>query len=414
VCSLGLAAWPAPARADDAAEAQLHFQLGATEFQARHYETALTHFLAANRLAPTANTIFNVAQTYLALHRDMDAYRFLRDYLAHPGATANERALATAAITRIEPHLARIEVLTTPPGATIFVDRTDVGDVGTSPRSLAVPPGAHQIIARLEGYGEQRLAVTATVGQTARAALTLTQILGGVHVASEPAGAAVLIDGQERGATPLDVPLPPGVHRIVLRREGYLDVSRELELHADQPATLEERLPVDLARSGVLSVSSSPPGAVVRFRGQVLGQTPLSASAVLPGAGALELERPGFAPLAQSVFVRVGHEHAVRAVLGRPGAQRPAWIPVMGIGGALVAAGGITLGVLALSARSDFYGNPDRGALDRANALSLACDLTLLAGLLLVAGGTTAWVLTPDPGRSRATVDDEVSHVRTH
>jgi len=51
-----------------------------------------------------------------------------------------------------------------------------------------------------------------------------------VTVASQPAGAAVWIDGQERGTTPCMVDLKPGPARVVLVRAGHLSSQSTLEV----------------------------------------------------------------------------------------------------------------------------------------------------------------------------------------
>jgi len=70
--------------------------------------------------------------------------------------------------------------------------------------------------------------------QTQRAPLT---------IASEPAGAAVFLDGQPKGVTPLRVPdLPAGDHRVRLVKDGYLDNSRVLSLRAGEPRDVQVKL----------------------------------------------------------------------------------------------------------------------------------------------------------------------------
>lgn len=60
-------------------------------------------------------------------------------------------------------------------------------------------------------------------------------------VRSEPSGAAVSIDGAERGRTPLAVDLEPGRHVLALRLEGRAPVHRTLLLTAGRKV-VEERL----------------------------------------------------------------------------------------------------------------------------------------------------------------------------
>ena len=66
---------------------------------------------------------------------------------------------------------------------------------------------------------------------------------GALAVASDPPGAAVYVDGQFVGETPLDVKnLPPGDHRVRLVKDGYLENGRIVSITAGKTGTLEVRL----------------------------------------------------------------------------------------------------------------------------------------------------------------------------
>lgn len=395
-----------PARADDAAEAQLHFQLGATQYQRREYAEALTHFLHAHRLAPTSNTVFNVAQTYFALRREAEAFRFYSDYLARPDTAPAPRAVAERVLAEITPRLCRIEIRATPPGATIFVDRPELGDVGATPRVIAVAPGPHEIILRSAGHHEARQRVVAVRGQSTAVSLTLVPVVGTLRLTTTPEGATVEVDGEaQTGTTPATVTLPAGAHRIRLRREGYLDVVRDVTV-TEEGGALDERLPRDLATASVLSVTTAPPEATVLLRGQRLGATPFSRD-VAAGGGVLRVERAGFTPWEREVTLRPGRALDLRVTLGPEGASRPWWIPTLTFGGAAVTAAGFVVGAFALTARSEFDQSPDRAALDRTHQLNLAADVTVGVGLAMAAAGVLAWVLTPHPARSHGVMRQE-------
>jgi len=56
---------------------------------------------------------------------------------------------------------------------------------------------------------------------------------GTIEVLSEPAGAAVFVDGDERGVTPLSVPgLSAGAHRVRIVKEGFVENSRVVNVAA--------------------------------------------------------------------------------------------------------------------------------------------------------------------------------------
>jgi len=66
---------------------------------------------------------------------------------------------------------------------------------------------------------------------------------GTLSVASEPAGAAVYVDGQFAGHTPLDVKnLAPGDHRVRLVKDGFLENGRIVNVAAGKTGSLQVRL----------------------------------------------------------------------------------------------------------------------------------------------------------------------------
>ena len=93
---------------------------------------------------------------------------------------------------------------------------------------------------------------------------------GFLFVDSKPRGAAVIINGQEKGVTPFQAELMAGRY-VVLCAKGalYLPARKEVEL-----TTRGLRLNMDLKPNfGVLEVTSDPPGASIELDGEPTGQT---------------------------------------------------------------------------------------------------------------------------------------------
>jgi len=66
---------------------------------------------------------------------------------------------------------------------------------------------------------------------------------GAISVASEPTGAAVYVDGQFVGHTPLDVKsLLPGDHRVRVVKDGFLENGRIVSVAAGRTGSLQVRL----------------------------------------------------------------------------------------------------------------------------------------------------------------------------
>ena len=56
-----------PARADDASEARLQYELGSELYRQKRFTEALERFIASNRLVPNPNVVFNIANIYVLL-----------------------------------------------------------------------------------------------------------------------------------------------------------------------------------------------------------------------------------------------------------------------------------------------------------------------------------------------------------
>ena len=94
-----------------------------------------------------------------------------------------------------------LKVTTDPPGATVYLDRKDLGPRGNTPANLGLASGKHKIMVELSGYEPAEKAdVDLAVGKEQDIAFTLVPILGTVRVEGE-AGATVKVD--EASSAPL-------------------------------------------------------------------------------------------------------------------------------------------------------------------------------------------------------------------
>jgi TonB family protein len=142
---------------------------------------------------------------------------------------------------------------------------------------------------------------------------------GTLRVASEPAGAAVSVDGQARGITPLDLSgLPFGPHEVKVELKGYAPSTERVILSADNPdPSLSLALSRTAAPTGVAEISSDPPGAIVRIDGAPVGQTPFSDARMKTGTHRVEVVKEGFEPWSGTVTVSSGKRARLDARLRR-------------------------------------------------------------------------------------------------
>jgi len=154
------------------------------------------------------------------------------------------------------PSIGTLSVTSTPSGADVYVDNAYKG---LTPVSIgAIPNGNHALLVKLDGYQDYLRTVSVmgdTQGITASLVLkptptittvqptgtvTLPQTPGGygsLVVTTSPPGAQVYVDNALKGITPATIPgLPAGTHALLLKMDGFEDLSTTITITAGQTA----------------------------------------------------------------------------------------------------------------------------------------------------------------------------------
>jgi hypothetical protein len=105
--------------------------------------------------------------------------------------------------------------------------------------------------------------------------------IGHVAFNTRPDGATVLVDGVNRGVTPVEVDLAAGTHGIVLLA-GTSERRLDLKVEAGVRVSENVDLPPSVRAVGALDITSEPAGARVTVDGTAVGVTPLSLKNVNP------------------------------------------------------------------------------------------------------------------------------------
>ncbi|KYF80513.1 TonB-dependent receptor [Sorangium cellulosum] len=256
----------------------------------------------SNRLVPNRNVIFNIARTYEALGEYPDAFRYYVQALEQEPNAARRPAIEEA-LARIRPNVAVINVQTDPPGATVYINRRDLGGRGNTPRLLGFQPGKHKIIVDLEGYEPAEVEnVEAKIGEQTTVAIKLKRIVGTVRVVGETAGTQVRVNdasGPVACTAPCDLTLPPGRHRLYLSQEGYQPSEQDVNVAAGTTVPARYRLnPL----TGSLVVNADERDALVEVDGKPMGFTPAVLN-VQSGQRRVRVSLRGFRPVEQAVNV---------------------------------------------------------------------------------------------------------------
>ncbi|HUR32323.1 MAG TPA: PEGA domain-containing protein [Vicinamibacterales bacterium] len=140
-----------------------------------------------------------------------------------------------------------------PPGAQVFVDGKPAG---TTPLRLELNPGAHAVEFKLKEATRTQTIEIARGRELAVQVEWNPRRVGGLQVSTTPPGAKVLIDGRERGQTPLTLTdVAVGSHTVVIessegsvrRRVAVADGKTEILTESIYPGWLHVSSPIDVS-----------------------------------------------------------------------------------------------------------------------------------------------------------------------
>lgn len=302
---LFVAVIPNQAHADDLAdESELHFQLGAERYTKGDFRGALEHFLASNRLVNNRNVIYNIARTYEQLHELPNAYRYYTQALdAETEPTSRKRKEIEEALQRISSGVAVLRIESDPPGATVYIDRKDLGARGNTPRSLGLGGGTYKVILELDGYEPaQSGPINVRLGARTPLVIKLKEIVSPVRLEGQPEGAAVRVDREDAPIVcvmPCNLLLRPGHHVLHITKEGFQTLETPIDVPEGAGITARPRL---VAQTGNLVVNADVRDALIEVDGQATGFTPAVLS-VPVGTHKVRISQEGFRSQEQMIAV---------------------------------------------------------------------------------------------------------------
>ncbi len=139
-------------------------------------------------------------------------------------------------------------------------------------------------------------------------------LVGTLTLNSRPAGAAVVVDGTARGATPVDLQLEAGDHEVVLKSATG---ERKIRVAVERGTRTIENVDMPAAEPQLaeLEVTSVPAGARVIVDGKAAGQTPLKVHDLEAGRHAVAIGT-GSSTVNRTVDVTAGATASLFVSLG--------------------------------------------------------------------------------------------------
>jgi hypothetical protein len=147
--------------------------------------------------------------------------------------------------------LGYLRVVTSVPGARVFLDDREAGSVGTTPYQSSVPTGTHRVWVERPGYATAEREVEVGVGEEVVTRIELERAAEGrIRVIANVTGATVSVDDHLVGAVPYEGPVPAGPHRIRIGAEGMKDWEEQLDIRPGQVTPIRVRLKPAPSRGG--------------------------------------------------------------------------------------------------------------------------------------------------------------------
>ena len=163
--------------------------------------------------------------------------------------------------------------------ASVFIDGEELGLTPLSNIELAA--GEHEVLVRKDRY-ETIQQLVGIEGREQEQSLTveLLEAWANISFSTSPAGAAVTINGEEIGLTPLSAEILEGEHEVLIKLNAHKAWTESLSV----TARIDQSLPsIELEQAdGLVLLQSSPSNAGVTLDGAYQGQTPLELT-IAPG-----------------------------------------------------------------------------------------------------------------------------------
>lgn len=395
-----------PAQADIAAEARLHDELAREHFARGRYADALREFFFEQRLAPNPRILFNIAICFDELRRSDDAFLFFQAYLDGTDQDAERRRVATEAVARLGPRVARVRVTSDPPGADVFVDQRDHGSYGQTPRLIALPPGRHRLIFEREGHRSVEVEVEAVRGQEIAASGTLERILGQValtlpasaHVTARNAAGETVAEGDAAAGERFEVALPPGPYELEIAAEGHRAHTALVRVEAgatSEPSIALEALPPP---TGDLTVTANASGAIIALDGERVGFAPTVLTSLATGRHRVRVEHPGLMAWEDEIEIApdVRNWLTISLVVPPEVTRSPVVWALGGIGVATLGAG-IVAGGFAIdnwSRSTDPMVENYESLASTGETLNIVTDVLLITGVVALAAAVVLYFVT--------------------
>ncbi|NQU06596.1 MAG: PEGA domain-containing protein [Calditrichaeota bacterium] len=201
-----------------------------------------------------------------------------------------------------------IAVTTIPKGAEIFLDGKSMGVCeGTALAQDKLLAGSHSVRATMSGFEDISRTVFVTFNNITAVTLTFDKP-GVLFITSSPSGASIILNGEDTGqiTTASIEQLKVGEYDVIIRKKGYWDVKKTINILPGETLTINEQL--NAMMMGTLHVTTNPSGASVFLDDIKKGKSPLEIKELRPGNYHLSLVKKKYETFEQDITINEGEK----------------------------------------------------------------------------------------------------------
>jgi hypothetical protein len=267
------------------------------------------------------NALWNMAECYAARDQPGQALEAYQAYLEHAGTQGRTRdqAAARAAIARLEPRVAKVEIRSTPDRAEV---RVDGWELGKAPLTTHLGEGFRAVEVSLQGYRPWRQVIQVNPGENPQVEAQLEIMLNKLSVSSDPSGAEVSVDGGVVGTAPCEARVRGGDHVVEARLDGHRTTQVRATVPFGEDTSVDVRLEPAL---GTLAVATDVAEATLEVDGEARGASPFPPIDLSPGRHHLRVSASSAAAWAGDVDVLDARTSAVEVELASTTGVHQAW-----------------------------------------------------------------------------------------
>lgn len=219
--------------AADAARAKELRQQGHKNFDEQRYAEALSAYRRSYELSKDPALLYNIGRSHQLLNEAPEALGAYEDFLSKASADLKAKVQGLdATVAEVRKQVTTLTIISNVAGARVLIRKKDVGVTPLKPLRLLAGDAEIEVLA--EGYEPLTRTLSLGGGESVSADLSLTgkKNSGLLIVVSPVSGAKVLVDGRPVGATPTEVMLEAGEHRVTVRGDGLKETSRTVVIAA--------------------------------------------------------------------------------------------------------------------------------------------------------------------------------------